>query len=338
MLTKKVPIYFLFVIIGFFTLIICSGLLLLHNKEVDKKQDVVQNQLQENVDCGIEADRLKGYQYVGPLLYSGPTCESIDFASKKNEVENVINAKKASGEIIAASVYIRDLNKLKWCAINESELYNPGSIMKLPELMAFYKMNENNPGVLDKTITYNLKSNESRTINFDSKHIEIGKSYKVSELLEYMIVYSDNEATKLLNSIIDRNIFSKIFTDLGLKTPDYNAGSYPISVKDCSLFLRVLYNATYINLKDSEACLKLLSKSTFEKGIRKGLPSGLMISHKFGEAGSVDEPNLSESALIYGEKGPFILTIMTKGKDITKLTDVISAISNAVYKSYIEKS
>jgi hypothetical protein len=146
-----------------------------------------------------------------------------------------------------------------------------------------------------------------------------------------MIQYSDNNATMLLNGIIDIKIFKKVFTDLGLSEPGWYAKSYPISANEYSVFLRVLFNSGYLNMKDSEFALRLLTKSDFKNGIVNGLPSSVQLAHKFGESGDASEKQLHESAIVYLNNNPFLITIMTKGKDLKKLPEVIKEASNLVY-------
>ncbi len=146
-----------------------------------------------------------------------------------------------------------------------------------------------------------------------------------------MIVYSDNNATILLNQIVDENIFKKVFSDVGLPEPDFRSSQYPISVNDFSIFMKELYNASYLSQEDSETCLEMLSRSDFRDGLLSGLPGNCAVAHKFGEGGADNNPHFSESAIVYCGKKPYMITIMTKGRDMKKLPKVISDISKKVY-------
>jgi beta-lactamase class A len=135
----------------------------------------------------------------------------------------------------------------------------------------------------------------------------------------------------LLNENIDVKTFKKVFTDLGLSEPDWFAKNYPISVNEYSIFMRALFNAGYLNIRDSEFAVELLTKSDFKNGIVNGLPSSVQLAHKFGESGDAREKQLHESAIIYLNNNPILITIMTKGKDMSKLPEVIKETSNLVY-------
>lgn len=280
----------------------------------------------------LQVKRLEGYHYVKPLLYVDQD-ESSDLTSMKAEVQNIIQAFQQKNVIKSASVYLIDYNTNDWMGINLEEKFKPGSLLKVPELIAFLKMNEKNPGLLDKKILFNKIYKADKKPLFTSKSIEFGQSYTIRELLYYMIVYSDNNATYLLNDNIDVEVFKNVFTDLGLAAPDWNATDYFITSYEISLFMRALYNASYLTIKDSEYAASLLSKSNFKQGVLAGIPSNNDFFHKFGEAGDAVEKQLHETVVVYTQNKAYLLTIMTKGNDFKTLPEVLKQISAAVYRN-----
>ena len=298
-----------------------------------KLPDLVKgNESAASSSCDLNIKRLDGFQYIKPLLYAEPNCESVYLSSHKSMLMSMLDSYKTKGDIQTGSIYLRVFKQAQWISINENELYSPGSLLKVPELIAFYKMEEKKPGVLDKKLIYEKPFVTHRNINFESKHIELGKSYTIRELLRYMIVHSDNEATMMLNQIVDRNLFNKVFSDVGLKEPDFNSRDYPMNAADYSVFFKELYNGTYLNYEHSEACMKLLTETDFKEGFLSALPAGIKVAHKFGEGGPDTAPNFSESAIIYLGNQPYLLTVMLKGRDIKKLPLVTRDISRKVFE------
>jgi beta-lactamase class A len=247
---------------------------------------------------------------------------------------------KDQGIITSGSVYMRDFDKSDWMSVNELDRYIPGSILKVPVLMTYLLMEEENPGTLNKKVVYDQKFQTEIKQAIVSKAIEFGKSYSYRELLEYMIVYSDNNANLLLNRDLDFNKLIKIFNDLNIKAPDNNSAVYPMTARECSRFLEVLFNATYLNFRNSEYAMNLLTRTQFKDGIMKGIPeSGLLIAHKFGESGNNINHQLHETAILYLNDKPYLLTIMTSGNDnvdLSKLAEVLQKVSNAVYKGLVK--
>ncbi|MES1181766.1 MAG: serine hydrolase, partial [Flavobacterium sp.] len=157
-----------------------------------------------------------------------------------------------------------------------------------------------------------------------------GNAYTVRELLYEMTAKSDNYATILLLKNINAQLFKQLFTDIGLKDPPETDMNFKISPIDYSKFLRILYNNTYLNARDSEYALSILSESTFRNGILQGLPDNTTVAHKFGEFNDGPYKELHESGIIYLNNSPYLLTIMTEGNRINNMPQVLSGIAKIV--------
>ena len=282
--------------------------------------------------CGLIVKRLKDYKYIQPLVTIKQGCESENLQPLRDELVTTIENYKQSGALSTASVYMRVFGQGEWICINDAESYRPGSLLKVPELITFLRWNEKHPGYLDKVLTYSKAFTSNKHVLYTSKSIEVGKSYTIRELLKYMIEYSDNNATILLNNNMDATEFKKTFTELGFKEPDMKASDYPINIKDYSQFFESLYNAGLLNIENSEFAMELLSHSDFKSGLLGGLPDTTMIAHKFGEAGDDKIHELHECGIIYSGNKRYEITVMTKGNDYSKLSDVIKNISKIAYQ------
>jgi beta-lactamase class A len=140
-----------------------------------------------------------------------------------------------------------------------------------------------------------------------------------------------NAATQLLNNYVDIPQFKKVFTDLSIAEPNVADLNYTISAKDYTKFIRVLYNGGYIQRQHSELILKLMNESSFKDGILASLGDGAIASTKFGESKKGDMHQIHETGIVYVNNTAYIITIMTEGKDVTKLPEVIKAISKNIY-------
>jgi beta-lactamase class A len=283
------------------------------------------------LSCNYNVKRMDGFKYIKPLMFVDEECESEALMGIKQKLTGIIDTYKNTGDLTNASVYLREYSHNEWMCINESDKFDPGSLFKVPVLIAILKMNEENPGFLNKSLTYNKKVNTGKTIAFASKTIKLGQSYTVRELLTYMIKYSDNNATILLEENLNPKVLQKLFAVVGLEVPNIYAAQYLFTTKEYSYFMRAIYNAGYLNSDDSEFAGELLTECDFKDGIVKGLPAGMKLAHKFGESGSQNEKQLHESAIVYLKNKPYLLTVMTRGKDNKKLSQIIGEISQAVY-------
>jgi beta-lactamase class A len=286
--------------------------------------------------------RAGGYQFTNPLL----DCDNFNSSLQKNYVDlqnkltDYINSVLNNGTANHVSVYFRSLNDGPWIGINENDNYSPASLLKVPILIAVLKKAESNNAILKKKILYNKTIEDNVSPNIvDKKSIILGNSYTVDELLEYMIIHSDNNAKALLLGLIGDEFLTSVMLDLGvnLKTRDLTIDF--ISVKEYSSFYRILYNSSYLSRQMSEKALEILSRTEFKKGIPDKLPKNIKISHKFGERGFADSnlKQLHDCGIVYFSDSPYLLCIMTKGSDFKILATIISDISGIVYNSVSQK-
>jgi beta-lactamase class A len=238
---------------------------------------------------------------------------------------------------------VRDLGKGQWVGINQNDHFSPASLIKVPMMIAVLKIYEENPSLLEKKIFYpgGTDYNKLETIKPISP-IEAGHSYSVNQLLEAMIVDSDNNATFLLGQQIDRDQLFEIFTDLGIPVPPSDTSLDYLSPKAFASFFRVLYNATYLQRETSEKAMRLLLRSNFAHGIRAAIPEHISIAEKFGERTLTDangrpiKKELHDCGIVYYPNRPVLMCIMTSGYELESLQAVIQSITTTIYESFEE--
>ncbi len=288
--------------------------------------------------CNYNVKRMNGYKFIKPLMFVDDDCESDQLMGIKQKMATIIDRYKSVGDITTASVYLRVYAHNEWTSVNDNERFDPGSLFKVPVLIAILKQDELHPGFLNKSFVYNQHINAGKNVAFASKTIQLGQTYTVKELLTYMIKYSDNNATILLEKNLDPKILQKLFSDIGLEVPNMYASQYLFNTKEYSYFMRAIYNAGYLSADHSEYAGELLSLCDFKGGILLGLPKGTRVAHKFGESGTQIDKQLHESALVYLANKPYLLTVMTKGKDNKKLSQLIGEISQTVYNDMLNEA
>ena len=278
------------------------------------------------------------YSFINPLL----ACEiaegrlNVEIPSAKGQVTSIVNKAIAKGDIVHGAVYFRDLNNGWWFGINEKEQYRPASLLKLPLMMSYYRLAETHPQILKATIAYTKPAEEINKYAIaipPEQSLIVGKNYTVSELIDHMIWYSDNQAGGLLGLHASREQIQETFINLHLQDPLSSENEGLISVKDYASFFRVLFNASYLNKEYSELALSKLAQVKYADGLVAGIPKDVTIAHKFGE-GQDTEGNieLHDCGIIYSGKKPYVLCVMTKGQELGKMQNVIQEISRAVYK------
>jgi len=275
------------------------------------------------------------YRYINPLLECDFRASSNrNMNAVKNSIEKIINKNVYKKELSAASVYYRDLNNGPWFGINEDADFSPASLIKVPVMMAYYYEAENNPAVLEKEILATEDYDYSEQNIEPEYKLEKGKKYKVEDLIERMLVYSDNYAYYLLLDNVNPEKIEKVYVDLGISLAkvDDPSGNI-ISVKSYSSLFRVLFNSSYLNKYYSEKALAILTRTKFYNGLVAGTPINIEISHKFGERRFLEtgEVQLHDCGIVYYTDNPYLLCVMSKGQDLKKLSSFIKEVSAIVF-------
>lgn len=281
----------------------------------------------------------EGYRYISPLLEcTGDHDLNYNHNILKVRLENLIKQKVKEQQAQNISVYFRDLNNGPWLSINGEEKFSPASLLKVPLMIAYFKLAETDPSILEKKIKVTKEYSGTISQNIPpAKLLEIDKEYSVEDLIERMIKYSDNLAANVLLMNMDEMELEKIYHDLGVEIPKTGQEENFMSIIDYSTFFRILYNASYLNTTMSEKALSIMAESDFIKGIKGRLPLGTAVSHKFGERVFNGQNQLHDCGIVYLEKKNYLICIMTRGNDFNLMEDVIADISRLVFDSVLSE-
>lgn len=278
-------------------------------------------------------------EHEGGGVLTNPLLECLDVDGQdvipqinisRYKLNDFVDSLLDSGKVSFMSVYIRDLNNGPWIGINERESFIGGSLLKVPVLIAYMHLVENDPTLLDKKISYDIQTNYDYQYYKPLKEIELGKDYTVDELLKYAIDYSDNNAVDLLINNIDKVEIDKTFESLGLGKPT-DGTPYIINAKTYAGFFRVLFNASYLNREYSEKTLETLTHTDFNKGITSLIPTDIVVAHKFGIRTDNGVNQLHDCGIVYYPGHPYLICIMSRGGQFDDLASSIAKVSKFVY-------
>ncbi len=272
------------------------------------------------------------YHYINPLLLVDFSREAPEYLYLEEDIKKYIS-NLSKGTADSVSVYFRNLNSGKWVGINQDVVYDPSSMLKVAVMMGYLKEADSNPSLLLKKIQYTPKNDSGQ--NYKPEHPLAPGMYTARDLIEAMIIQSDNDALESLYNN-NRPAFINVLKTLEIPPPATGDTLDFLSPKMYSAIFRTLYSSTYLPRVVSEQVLQLLTYTTFTKGLVDGVPEKTIIAHKFGEHttlkdGQFVSRELHDCGIIYYPNNPYLLCVMTKGKDFTSLESVISSISKIVY-------
>jgi formylmethanofuran dehydrogenase subunit D len=246
-----------------------------------------------------------------------------------------------SGKAARVSVSVCDLATRRWNSVNGKEDFAPGSMMKLPIMIAYFKLAQLNPPVLEQRFTYNSFSegDDDREGMLSGLPLVVQESYTVNQLIHAMIVHSDNNAMYTLVTHMQQGFLHKTFKDLDISIPEDVRQQNFVNARCFAGIARKLYDAAYLDRADSQKALALLSESKY-KPMAKALPDDVHVASKFGERvvksadGSIQKAAMHDCGIVYTQPTPYSLCIMTEGTQLGTLSNTIGDISLAVYEMH----
>ncbi|MFM1875177.1 MAG: hypothetical protein RL266_914 [Bacteroidota bacterium] len=274
---------------------------------------------------------------VHPLLQC--FVDSVSLLPTKSLINTYITDALKTDSVEDASVFLIHFNSESYININGGARFRPGLLMRVPHMMALLKASEKKPELLYRKFLYegNPDQNE-QPISY--KPLVSGQQYTVIQLIENMVYGSDQEALDLLytSSLNDSEIWKQFFEMLGISHLWVNNRfSGNMTTEEYAKFFRILYNSTFLNNRNSELALEILSKNKLKRGIRKGVGkddiTALRLGEMLYEQGNKSMVELHEAGIVYAEDNPYVLCIMTKGTSAEQQMQLIEKISSTVYSS-----
>lgn len=259
----------------------------------------------------------------------------------RDRVLRRVTAIERPGHVVGISVYFRELNDGLWFSIGQTKKYVPASLNKLPLAIAVLHMaDQRGAAVLERRVRNDLGRDYNEVQSFTpARGLEFGAEYTVGDLLLRMLAYSDNNAAHLLlMRVVDRAELDRVYGVLRMQSPRVPEDDEYLSVQTFASFFRVLYNATYLSQDASEWMLEALAQAEYRRGLVAGVPDGVPVAHKFGEAAAdgTGAVQLHDCGIVYAPRRPYLLCVMSRGKDFERLHEAISAISAEVYAAVTE--
>jgi len=283
------------------------------------------------------------YKFTNPILFlrTDKSLYEGEFESLTDKINNNISEAVNNNKADSVSVYFNDLNSAHWMGINENTQYAPSSMLKVVIMISALKSASEGNTLLSRELYYDGQEDRGQTYKPEDK-LTAGY-YTIRELINAMVLNSDNRATKAIfeDSIINQE-FNKVYKIFRLPNVSATTSDF-MTPRSYSSVFRILYNGGFMSTKQSDYILGFLTKTTFNKGLVAGVPTGTIVSHKFGEHTEAfdDETvkwrELHDCGIVYYPTKPYLICIMTKGSNFSNLETVISGISKTVY-NYVNQS
>lgn len=238
------------------------------------------------------------------------------------------------------SIVIKDLWTQKKVEINPDKQIPSASLVKLPIMAAVFQAEEE--GYIKFSDKLVLKRSHKVYAKKGFYRKRTGKNFTIKEVMEKMIITSDNTAT---NMIVDRLGFvylNEKFYEFGLSNTDFKRGIMELKLRkygvdnyttaeDMAFLLEKIYRKELVSKKASEAMLEILKKQRVNDRIPRYLPDEVDVAHKTGTL----RDTVSDVGIVFTKKGDFIISVLTQNiKSWRTAKKFISRIADSTYWYY----
>lgn len=155
-----------------------------------------------------------------------------------------------------------------------------------------------------------------------------GTTFTLSELLDEMLINSDNTARNLIVNEMKLENLDDVLDHLGIEFDYKNDGQ--ISAKKYSIFWRSLFNSSYLAPENSQKLIEIMSRSSAYEYLAGSIPEEVKFSHKIGVL--YGEGIYADSGIVYISNRPYILTVMVRGQSQSEAQKTMKEISEKVYR------
>ena len=254
----------------------------------------------------------------------------------KQNLENEIPEFKGEAYIV-----IKELDTGFEICLNKEKKVPSASLVKLPIMAACF--NAIAEGKLDSEKPVVLRARHKVSGSGKLKHATEGTKLSIEELIELMIVESDNMATNILIEIAGYDYLNTYFKKIGLKSTNVSRKMMDMKRRsqgienyttagDIALILEKTYTGSLLNKDISSRCLELLKRQKYRDRIAGKLPADIVVAHKTGLENGV----CHDAGVVFTDRGNFLICVLTRHRNKTARLSkkFISGIAFLIYNYY----
>jgi len=229
--------------------------------------------------------------------------EKIRGVIKSNE--SISKFRQATNDLSGVyGLYVIDLDTGLSYGVNENEIFQAASLIKLPVMVAMYIEEESSSLSLSKK--YKLK-NEDKVGGAGSLYAK-PESHEITykNLIRLMAKQSDNTAFNICRNFLGDEKVQDAINNIGLTRS--NLVNNETTPKDIGIFFEELWNGNLINEMNKNELLGFLTDTIYEEWLAAGIPDDIQVAHKYGRETHV----VNDAGIVFADK-PFVVVIMSKG-------------------------
>lgn len=203
----------------------------------------------------------------------------------------------------STSLYFEYINTGANISINPDVRILPASLIKVPLAMAVMKKIERGDWQLYNELVM-MKEDRDPDWGDVYKH-PIGTPITIQNLIEEMLLHSDNTAYRILYRNLSLDEVKDVFDALGLD--DFFDQEWKVTAKEYTRLIRSLYTSNYLSPEHSHFLLDVLSRTDYDDYLWQGIPDEAWFAHKIWENES--KIVILDAGLVYIENRVYLISM-----------------------------
>jgi beta-lactamase class A len=235
---------------------------------------------------------------------------------------------------------VKDLDSGDVVTWNADRVFPSASLIKVPIMVAAY--NAVHEGRISLSQTIPLRREDRRGGSGILKFAPLGSLYTNRELVELMIVHSDNTAAELLIKQLGYDYMRDSFARLGLLDTEIYPSGFKLtsrrvlednmtSPRDMGVLLEKIYRRELVSATASDDMMTILKNQKLRDRLPKYLPQGWEIAHKTG----LLRKACHDVGIVFSPSGNYMVCVLTADQSTYKMAKrLIASVGRITFDYY----
>lgn len=237
-------------------------------------------------------------------------------------------------------IFLKDLRKGFEYDYNVDRLFPSASLIKLPVMVATFEAIKEGRISLGDTIRMHRR--DKRGGSGELKFYRSGSRFTVSDLLNHMIMESDNTATHLLVSLLGFDYLNATFESLGLKDTRIHPEGLSLadgrvrhenytSPREMAYLLEKIYHRELVSTEASAQMIEILKRAQYRDRLARYLPPEWQMAHKTG----LLRRACHDCGVVYSPEGDFLVCVLTaRNRNYRRAKRFIASVGRRTFNFY----
>jgi len=220
--------------------------------------------------------------------------------------------------------------------VNEKEVFQAASLIKLPVMAAMYQ--EAEFGNLDLDEKYTLKNSDKVSGAGSLYGKPAGYQITYRNLVGLMGKQSDNTAFNIVRKLLGDERITEVIQSVGML--DTSLEENETTPKDVGAFFEELWQArlpatersdggqgNIVNDKSRDEILDDMTNTIYENWLAAGIPEDVRVAHKYGREVHV----VNDAGIVFTDE-PYVIVILSKGVIEIEADEIFPELARSVYE------